>query len=341
MRDGRHDGGGVSVRPGTRSAGTVCNRGIRTAAAMSSRAGSSTRTLQRPRGSPMSVRNGHGAGLDLAANRSPALRQCEPIGGGGGDPLRAQPGSDTCHSPSSSSSSTVRGWAPRAGELVAALGAGAVAADADVADAELRAGEHRREHVEDLRALRGARRSAAAGRCSPAAARARRRSAGRRTSSSRPRRRRRRTPRPPPGRAPPRSTGSSNGPDVLDRQHRDRDPERPAGAAAIRRRTTSLMRATLTGLAEVGRPRLQSRLPPDAANRPQGRRRARRRATRWRASPRRSRRASTRSSSTSCARAPTSPTAEDWRRRRRRAGRGRRARCSSPTTGPTPAGASR
>jgi hypothetical protein len=41
------------------------------------------------RGSQMRVGNGNSAGLDNAASRSPALRQCAPSGGdggGGGDP---------------------------------------------------------------------------------------------------------------------------------------------------------------------------------------------------------------------------------------------------------------
>jgi hypothetical protein len=37
------------------------------------------------RGSQMRVGNGHGAGLDHAADRSPALRQCEPADGGDDD----------------------------------------------------------------------------------------------------------------------------------------------------------------------------------------------------------------------------------------------------------------
>jgi hypothetical protein len=36
------------------------------------------------RGSQMRVGNDNSAGLDNAANRSPALRQCGPAGGGGG-----------------------------------------------------------------------------------------------------------------------------------------------------------------------------------------------------------------------------------------------------------------
>lgn len=36
------------------------------------------------RGSQMRLGGGHGAGLDHAADRSPALRQCEPGEGGGG-----------------------------------------------------------------------------------------------------------------------------------------------------------------------------------------------------------------------------------------------------------------
>ena len=37
------------------------------------------------RGSQMRVGNGHGAGLENAAERSPALRLCGPEGGDGGD----------------------------------------------------------------------------------------------------------------------------------------------------------------------------------------------------------------------------------------------------------------
>jgi len=37
------------------------------------------------RGSQMRVGNGHGAGLENAAEHSPALRLCGPEGGGGGD----------------------------------------------------------------------------------------------------------------------------------------------------------------------------------------------------------------------------------------------------------------
>ena len=38
------------------------------------------------RGSQMRVGNGHGKGLEHAAERSPALRLCGPEGGGGGNP---------------------------------------------------------------------------------------------------------------------------------------------------------------------------------------------------------------------------------------------------------------